>query len=234
MTPSTAGPRTVQLVESDDKERQALQQLLELAGLRVEGFASLSDRAPGSGECLLWSIDGPGPKLDEVLQETSKGTSVVLVARALPLAVVVRAVKAGVVDVLCKPLDMEELRRAVEQALARTETERLHRARLLELQQRLARLTIREQEVFQRLIHGQLNKQVGAELGITERTVKAHRASILRKVAVGSMAELVRIATTVECGCQRLVERTVTGENHTVRSIDESEDASAGATKVSG
>src|SRR5262249_60691487 len=97
MTPSTPGPRTVQLVESDDNERQALQELLELVGLRVEGFASLAERAPGSGECLLWSIDGPSPQLDDVLRETSKGTSVVLVARALPLAGVVRAVQAGVV-----------------------------------------------------------------------------------------------------------------------------------------
>jgi len=226
MTPSMPGPRTVQLVESDDKERQALQELLELVGLRVEGFASLAERAPGSGECLLWSIDGPTPQLDEVLRETTNGTSVVLVARSLPLAVVVRAVKAGVVDVLCKPLDMEELRRAVEQALARAETERLHRARLLELQQRLARLTTREQEVFQRLINGQLNKQVGAELGITERTVKAHRASILRKVAVGSMAELVRIATTVECGCHHLVERAAAAEKQAGVQPDD-------ATKVS-
>ena len=129
-------------------------------------------------------------------------------------------------DPLCKPLDMEELHRAVEQALARAETERLHRARLLELQQRLARLTTREQEVFQRLINGQLNKQVGAELGITERTVKAHRASILRKVAVGSMAELVRIATTVECGCHRLVERTATAEKHAAVQSDDATEAS--------
>ena len=226
MTPSMPGPRTVQLVESDDKERQALQELLELVGLRVEGFASLAERAPGSGECLLWSIDGPTPQLDEVLRETTNGTSVVLVARSLPLAVVVRAVKAGVVDVLCKPLDIEELRRAVEQALARTETERLHRARLLELKQRVARLTTREQEVFQRLINGQLNKQVGAELGITERTVKAHRASILRKVAVGSMAQLVRIATTVECGCHHLVERAAAAEKQAGVQPDD-------ATKVS-
>jgi len=226
MSPSMQGPRTVQLVESDDKERQALQELLELVGLRVEGFASLAERAPGSGECLLWSIDGPTPQLDEVLRETTNGTSVVLVARSLPLAVVVRAVKAGVVDVLCKPLDMEELRRAVEQALARTETERLHRARLLELKQRVARLTTREQEVFQRLINGQLNKQVGAELGITERTVKAHRASILRKVAVGSMAQLVRIATTVECGCHHLVERAAAAEKQAGVQPDD-------ATKVS-
>src|SRR5262245_11442392 len=227
MTPSTPGARTVQLVESDDGERQALQQLLELVGLRVEGFSSLAERAPGSGECLLWCIDGPSPPLDELLRETSKGTSVVLVARALPLAVVVRAVKAGVVDVLCKPLDMEELRRAVEQALARAETERLHRARLLELRQRLERLTAREHAVFQRLINGQLNKQVGAELGITERTVKAHRASILRKVAVGSIAELVRIATTVECGCQRLVERAAAAEKQPDAQSDETTKVSA-------
>src|SRR6516225_4804918 len=116
-------------------------------------------------------------------------------------------------DPLCKPLHMEELRRAVEQALARAETERLHRARLLELQQRLARLTTREQEVFQRLINGQLNKQVGAELGITERTVKAHRASILRKVAVGSVAALVRVATTLEFGCQPPVARGATRQD---------------------
>ena len=82
MTPSTPGPRTVQLVESDDNERQALQELLELVGLRVEGFASLAERAPGSGECLLWSIDGPSPQLDDVLRETSKGTSVVSAATA--------------------------------------------------------------------------------------------------------------------------------------------------------
>lgn len=216
----------MQLVERDDLERQELQQLLELAGLSVEGFSSLAERGPGSGECLLWSIDGPSPQLDEVLRETSKGTSVVLVAHSLPLAVVVRAVKAGVVDVLCKPLDMDELRRAVEQALARAETERLHRARLLELQQRLARLTTREQEVFQRLINGQLNKQVGAELGITERTVKAHRASILRKVAVGSLAELVRIATTVECGCHRLVERAAAAEKQADAQSDDATNVS--------
>src|SRR5215813_1435592 len=221
MTPSTPGPRTVQLVESDDNERQALQELLELVGLRVEGFSSVAERAPGSGECLLWCIDGPSPPLDELLRETAKGTSVVLVAHSLPLAVVVRAVKAGVVDVLCKPLDMEELRRAVEQALARADTERLHHTRLRELQQRIARLTTREQEVFQRLINGQLNKQVGAELGITERTVKAHRASILRKVAVGSMAELVRVATTIEFGCHPPVARPTSANGQNLESSGE-------------
>jgi FixJ family two-component response regulator len=205
MIPSTLGPHTVQLVESNDRERQALQLLLESVGLRVEGFASLTERRSGSGECLLWSVDGSGPgveELDELLSEIGEGASVVLLGCAPPIPLVVRALKAGAVDVLCKPVGIRELRHAVFEAIERGDAERQRRRRIDELQHRLERLTAREQEVFQRLITGQLNKQVAAELGITERTVKAHRASILRKVAVTSMAELVRLATTLEVCAQ--------------------------------
>ena len=212
----TTGARTVQLIERNDRERQALQQLLESLGLHVEAFASLGDRAPGTAECLLWSVDDVGPQgeeLDKLLAEIGEGTSVVVLGRAPPLPIVVRSLKAGAVDVLCKPIEPTELRRTVLEAFERCDAERLQRSRLHELQQRLERLTAREQEVFQRLITGRLNKQVGAELGITERTVKAHRASILRKVAVGSVAELVRVATTLEFGCQPPVARGATRHN---------------------
>src|SRR5262249_39182238 len=158
--------------------------------------------------------DAVGPQeLDELLAEMGEGTSVILLGRAPPMPLVVRALKAGAVDVLCKPVDVVELRRAVLEAFERCDSEREQRSRLHELQQRLERLTAREQEVFQRLITGQLNKQVGAELGITERTVKAHRASILRKVAVGSVAELVRVATTLEFGCQPTTARASNGKH---------------------
>ena len=212
----TTGARTVQLIERNERERQALQQLLESLGLHVEAFASLGDRAPGTADCLLWSVDGVGPEqeeLNELLAEIGEGTSVVVLGRAPPMPIVVRMMKAGAVDVLCKPIELTELRRAVLEAFERCDAERLQRSRIHELQQRLERLTAREQEVFQRLITGQLNKQVGAELGITERTVKAHRASILRKVAVGSVAELVRVATTLEFSCQPPVARGATGHN---------------------
>jgi FixJ family two-component response regulator len=212
----TTGTRTVQLIERNERERQALQQLLESLGLHVEAFASLGDRAPGTAECLLWSVDDVGPQgeeLDKLLAEIGEGTSVVVLGRAPPLPIVVRTLKAGAVDVLCKPIEPTELRRTVLEAFERCDAERLQRSRLHELQQRLERLTAREQEVFQRLITGQLNKQVGAELGITERTVKAHRASILRKVAVGSVAELVRVATTLEFGCQPPVARGATRQD---------------------
>ena len=210
MSASTTIARTVQLVERNDRERQTLQQLLESFGVRVEAFTSLLQRTPGTGECLLWSIDGPGPQhepVEDLLAEMGEGTSVVLLGNAPPMPLVVRMLKAGAVDVLCKPVEPGELRRVVLEAFERCDAERLQRSRLHELQHRLERLTAREQEVFQRLITGQLNKQVGAELGITERTVKAHRASILRKVAVGSVAELVRVATTIEFGSQQPVAR---------------------------
>lgn len=215
MGASTAGARAVQLIERNDRERQALQLELESLGFQVEAFASLADRTPESGECVLCSVDGLGPRweeLDELLVEMADGTSVVVLGRAPSMPQVVRVLKAGAVDVLCKPVGLSELRRAVVEAFERSEAERQRHARLHALRQRLERLTAREQEVFQRLITGQLNKQVGAELGITERTVKAHRASILRKVAVGSVAELVRVATTIEFGCQQLVARATNGE----------------------
>ena len=214
MSALTLKTRTVQLVERNDRERQVLQQFLESFGLRVEPFVSLVERTTDRGECLVWSLDGAPPQPEEVdrfVAEMVEGTSIVLIGSAPPMPLVVRLVKAGAVDVLCKPVEPTELRRAVFEAFERCDARREQRTRLHELQQRIERLTAREQEVFQRLITGQLNKQVGAELGITERTVKAHRASILRKVAVGSVAELVRVATTIEFGCQQPVEHVTNG-----------------------
>ena len=230
MSAITPGAHTVQLVERNDRERQALQQLLESLGLHVEAFTSLVERAAGSGECLLWSMDGLGPRweeLDELLAEMGDGTSVVLLGRTPPMPLVVRALKAGAVDVLCKPVELPELRRAVLEAFERSDAARQQRSMIHELQQRLERLTAREQEVFQRLITGRLNKQVGAELGITERTVKAHRASILRKVAVGSVAELVRVATTLEFGCQQLVAHATIARRQVLESSEPAPSLSA-------
>ena len=210
MTWMTGGPRTVEVIERNDRERQELQQLLESLGFHVDAFSALTERPAGPGGCLLWSVDGADPRrhdLDGVLAEIGEGTSVIFLARAPPLPLVVRVLKAGAVDVLGKPVDVAALRRALAEAFERSESDRMHRARILELRQRLEHLTPREQQVCQQLLTGQLNKEVGAELGITERTVKAHRASILRKVDVDSVAELVRLATTLELACQQLAER---------------------------
>jgi FixJ family two-component response regulator len=106
----------------------------------------------------------------------------------------VRAIRGGAVDFLTKPVDAKVLLAAIERALAQDEETREARARRDGLRQRYDRLTAREREVFLHLISGQLNKQVAADLQITERTIKLHRANLLQKLEVTSMAELVRLA----------------------------------------
>lgn len=231
MIRATPGTSCVQLVERDARERDVIQLLLQSCGLGVEVFSSLAERterAPGPAQCLLCSVDGAGSRwreFDDLLAEIGEGTPVVLVGRAPPLELVVRALKAGAIDVLRKPIDRHELNRAVKESIERSEAERLRRARILELRQRVERLTARELEVFDRLITGRLNKQVGAELGITERTVKAHRASILRKVSVGSVAELVRVATTLEFARQQMLERASMASKQILESTQDETEA---------
>jgi FixJ family two-component response regulator len=109
----------------------------------------------------------------------------------------VRAIKAGAVDFLTKPVPRETLLGAVQNALKRDATERKSRAMLRELRQRYETLTAREREVLAHVVSGKLNKQIGFKLGTTERTVKAHRASIMDKLGVQSVAELTRLAQTL-------------------------------------
>jgi FixJ family two-component response regulator len=214
MTPTNSGQAVVELVDRNGRDRDALQLQLEALGLQVEAFASLTERAERPARnlhaCVLCGLDGASQNLhefDDLLAEIGDGTPVVLLGRAPPLSLVVRALKAGAVDVLRRPVGADDLARAMEEAIVRSQSELIQRTRISELRERLDRLTAREREVFDRLITGQLNKQVGAELGITERTVKAHRASILRKLSVGSVAELVRLATTLEFAREQMVGR---------------------------
>jgi FixJ family two-component response regulator len=214
MTPTNSGQAIVELVDRNGRDRDALQLQLEALGLQVEAFASLTERAGRAARnhhaCVLCGLDGASQNLhefDDLLAEIGEGTPVVLLGRAPPLSLVVRALKAGAVDVLRRPVGADDLARAMEEAVVRSQSELLQRTRISELRERLDRLTAREREVFDRLITGQLNKQVGAELGITERTVKAHRASILRKLSVGSVAELVRLATTLEFAREQMLGR---------------------------
>jgi FixJ family two-component response regulator len=209
-----SGPasRTVHLVEVAERERDSLRRLIESLDVGVEAFGSLPerpDRGPHSCNCLVWSLDGAGPgsEFDALLEEIGEGTSVVLLGRAPALSLVTRALKAGAVDVLRSPVDVGELRRVLDEGFERSDSERQQGARILEVEERLERLTVRERAVLRPLIRGQLNKEIGAELGITERTVKAHRGSILRKLEVGSLAELARVVTTLELARQHRAER---------------------------
>ena len=102
--------------------------------------------------------------------------------------------KAGAVDLLTKPIDAQDLIVAIQRAVTRDELDRAAEARRTEIQRRVSLLTARETEVFALVVTGKLNKQIGAALGIGEKTVKVHRARVMEKMQAGSVAELVRLA----------------------------------------
>jgi FixJ family two-component response regulator len=120
--------------------------------------------------------------------------SIVFISGHRDVPVSVKAMKGGAVDFLTKPVDEATLLEAIRQAVARTLTDRRHQARVAEIRSRIATLTPRESAVFALVVTGMLNKQIGSELGIAEKTVKVHRARVMEKMRAGSLAELVRLA----------------------------------------
>jgi len=197
---ASAAPR-VFLVDDDASVRKSLARLLKTAGYEAELFASVADflaRAPYDGPCcLVLDVRMPGLTgldLQEALRAKGQRLSIVFITGYRDVPVSVKAMKAGAVDFLTKPVDAETLLAAIRQAVARTLTDRRRQARVTEIQGRITTLTRREAAVFALVVTGMLNKQIGSELGIGEKTVKVHRARVMEKMQAGSLAELVRLA----------------------------------------
>jgi len=195
----------VHVVDDDDDARRATARLLAAAGFEARTYASALAFLNGI------DLEAPGCVVLDVCLPDQSGLDlqVALAARGVPLPIVfvtghgvipdsVRAIKRGAVDFLTKPVAGDVLLGAVGRALAEDAAFRTSRARQQALRSRYERLTPRERQVFLHLISGKINKQVAADLQITERTIKMHRATILEKLEVGSMAELARLA--VELG----------------------------------
>jgi len=191
----------VHVVDDDEAARKATARLLAASGFEPRTYASarefLNAIEPDMSGCIILDVRLP--------DQSGLDLQVVLTNRAVPLPIVfmtghgeipdtVRAIQRGAVDFLTKPVDGDVLLAAVARALVQDDASRAMRARRQDLHRRYERLTPREREVFLHLIAGQLNKQVAADLQITERTIKLHRANILEKLEVGSMAELARLA----------------------------------------
>jgi FixJ family two-component response regulator len=197
---SPSGP-VVHIVEDDDDARRATARLLSAAGFAVQGYASAAEflavmptTQPG---CVVLDVRLPGAsglELHEALTKAADALPVIFVTGHGDIPMSVRAIKAGAVDFLTKPVPRTVLLAAVAQALARDAEERAVRAHARDVQARYERLTPREREVFAHLIAGQLNKQVAFDLGTTERTIKAHRHSIMEKLGAESIADLIRVA----------------------------------------
>jgi FixJ family two-component response regulator len=191
----------IHVVDDDESLRESLLDLLRAAGFEARGYAStgefLLDPLPDRPGCVLLDVRMPGPsglELQAALQRQGVALPVVFMTGHADVASSVRAMKAGAVDFLEKPLARETLFSALQQALARDAAQRALRADAQRHDQRLAVLTAREREVFDRVVAGRLNKQIADELGISLRTVKAHRALVMEKLGVVNAAELGRFA----------------------------------------
>jgi FixJ family two-component response regulator len=195
----TGGP-WINLVDDQPEVLKALQRLLMAAGLQARGFGSadafLSSNAPQEAGCVVLDLSMPGIDglaLQQLLAERASLLPVIFLSGHGDLSSGVRAMKAGATDFLTKPVDGEVLLPAVQSALARNAAARASQASQADVQQRLANLTPREREVLPLLAEGMLNKQIAAALGTAEQTIKIHRARILQKMHVRSVAALVRL-----------------------------------------
>jgi len=191
----------VHVIDDDDGVRQATTRLLSAAGFAVRTHRSgddfLAAVGDGSAGCIILDVRMPGRTgldLQAAIAEYQDPLPIIFVTGYGTIPDSVRAIQGGAVDFLVKPVAAATLLDAVSRALARDAEDRRARAHRRVIRERYARLTAREREVFLHLIGGQLNKQVAADLSISERTIKLHRARILEKLEVDSMAELARLA----------------------------------------
>jgi FixJ family two-component response regulator len=189
------------VVDDDASVRKSLVRLIKAAGYEAEAFGSVGDflaRRPYDGPCcLVLDVRMPGRTgldLQEALRAAGQRLSIVFITGYRDVPVSVKAMKGGAVDFLTKPVDEGTLLAAIEQAVARTLADRRRQARQTEIQRRIATLTPREAAVFALVVTGMLNKQIGSDLGIGEKTVKVHRARVMEKMQAGSLADLVRLA----------------------------------------
>jgi FixJ family two-component response regulator len=196
----------VHVVDDDDSLRKAVTRLLHAAGYDVRAYASAGDFALAGREknkrgCVLLDVRMPGPsglELQEALAREDEPLPVIFLTAHGDVPSSVRAMKAGAVDFLTKPIKRDVLLNAVRVALARDMCLHTSREQLRDLRARFARLTPREKEVFDLVVAGRLNKQIAVELGMAERTVKAHRGQVMTKMQVTSVAELVHLADKMQ------------------------------------
>jgi FixJ family two-component response regulator len=196
-----ADAATVLLVDDDPAVRRGVSRLVRAAGFEVKTFGSpmdfLLDALPAGPACALLDLfmeEMSGLQVQDALRRTDRRLPVVFLSGRGTIPDVVAGFKGGAADFLEKPVPPKELVAAVCRAIAHDRGQLADLAARAEQRRRYERLTPREQEVMAQVVSGQLNKQAAADLGISEKTIKVHRARVMEKMEVESLAALVRVA----------------------------------------
>ena len=191
----------IAIVDDDPSVRRGLQRLIRSAGWKAETFASaqefLASPLADAPSCLVLDLQLPGLSglhLQQRMAELGLDIPIVFLTGHGNIPASVQAMKAGAIEFLTKPVDEQNLLKAIQEAIERDRRTRRQQAEIHDLRRRYESLTAREQEVMQRVISGVLNKQIAGELSITEDTVKFHRGHVMRKMCADSLADLVRMA----------------------------------------
>jgi FixJ family two-component response regulator len=195
------------IVDDDASLREALTNLFASVGLAARAFASGADFLRTAGyngpSCLVLDVRLPGLSGLDLQAELAKAdmlVPIIFVTGHGDIPMSVRAMKAGAVEFLTKPIHDQQLLDAVQRALEQDGARREEQKAVRDLRARFEALTVREQEVMACVVAGQLNKQIAHTLGVSEITVKVHRANAMRKVGAGSLAELVNMANKIKFG----------------------------------
>jgi FixJ family two-component response regulator len=193
----------VYVVDDDESVRKSLARLIRSVGLPVETFPSaqafLDAPRADRPSCLILDLRLPGAsglELQTALGDAGRTLPIIFISGVATVPASVRAMKGGALDFLQKPFDEAELLDRIRQALSRSHEARAEHARRDAVQRRLDALTPRERQVLDLVVAGKLNKQIAAELGAAEKTIKIHRGRVMRKMQAESVADLVRMMHT--------------------------------------
>jgi FixJ family two-component response regulator len=190
----------VYVVDDDESVRRSLARLIRSVGLETQAFPSaesfLERPLPDRPACLILDLRLSGPSgldLQAELGQRQRAVPIIFITGHGTVPASVRAMKGGALDFLQKPIDRDELLERVHQALARSREACRERADRAAIQRRFDTLTPREREVLGLVVRGMLNKQIAAELGAAEKTIKIHRGRVMKKMEADSVANLVRL-----------------------------------------